>query len=142
MRLLIPFFAFLVPCLFASFSFAANNNPLMRTCRRENGLFWIVYAPNQELPLCFFGDAAIGAEALHGYKFGGGTVLAVDAYKKSTGATCEQAGAVTVAGQDSEKATFEVCQFSDGTLVEKNTLLRGPGSPANGDLNRALRLAY
>ena len=142
MRIVIPFFAFLIPGLFANFSFAANSNPLMRTCRLEQGLFWIVYAPHQELPLCFFGEAAIGAEALHGYKHGGGAVLAVEAYKKSTGATCEQVGAVTVVGQDSKKATFTVCQFSDGTLIEKNTLLRGPGSVVNQDLNRSLNHAF
>lgn len=142
MRILFPLFAFLVPCLFASFSFAANNNPLMRTCRREQGLFWIVYATNQELPLCFFGEAAIGAEALHGYKHGGGVVMAVSVYKKTMGATCEQVGAVTIAGRDSKNAAFEVCQFNDGTLIEKSTLLRGQGAAANSALNRALNNAF
>jgi hypothetical protein len=142
MRLLFPLFAFLVPCFFASFLFAANNNPLMRTCRREQGLFWIVYAPNQELPLCFFGEAAIGAEALNGYKNGGGDVMAVTVYKKTISATCEQVGAVTIAGQDSKKANFEVCQFQDGTLIEKQTLLRGQGAAQNAALNRSLNNAY
>lgn len=139
---LFAFLAFLVPCLFASFSFAAHNNPLMRTCRREQGLFWIVYAPNQELPLCFLGDAAIGAEALHGYKHGAGTVMAVSVYKKTMGATCAQVGAVTIAGRDSENAAFEVCQFQDGSLIEKQTLLRGQGAAANSALNRALNNAF
>ncbi|MNL50934.1 hypothetical protein D3C87_1739930 [compost metagenome] len=68
--------------------------------------------------------------------------MAVSVYKKTMGATCEQVGAVTVVGQDSKKATFEVCQFNDGTLIEKKTLLRGQGAAVNGDLNRALNNAF
>ena len=142
MRLLFPLFAFLLSSLMAGSSFAANNNPLMRTCRLEQGLFWIVYSEGQELPLCFFGSAAIGAEALFGFKTGTGNYLSVRVYKENSGATCEQLGATTVSGQDSKKVSYEVCQFRDGSLIEKQTLLRGRGAAANSGLDQSLSSVY
>ena len=117
-----------------------NRNPMMRTCMRVQGQFWIVYGQDQELPRCLMGAAGIGAEALMSFKNGNGNFLSVRAYKQGSGSNCEQAGAVTVVGQDSDKVSFEVCQFSDGSLIERQTLLRGKGSVENRELDRALSI--
>ncbi|MFS4459978.1 hypothetical protein [Bdellovibrio sp. HCB2-146] len=112
----------------------------MRTCVRLGGQFW---APQKEdktddLPLCFFGAAGIGAHALLSFRTGQGPYQAIRVYKTTSGKTCEHAGAVTVRGQDTNGQTFEVCEFRDGSLIERNTLLRGLGSGANAGLDQVL----
>lgn len=130
----------LIVLLVSGSSFAVNTNPLMRTCVRLGGQFW---APQKEdksddLPLCFFGAAGIGASALLSFKTGQGPYQSIRVYKTASGRACEQAGAVTVRGQDTNGQIFEVCEFRDGSLVEKNTLLRGRGASANAGLDQVL----
>lgn len=124
---------------------APNRNPWMRTCRIEAGQFWVLKAGSQEYTMCFFGEAAIGAEALFLFKTNAGIVDAVSAYKSrnassARGGVCGSYDAEVVQGRDSEGHTFNLCRFADKSLIEETTLWMGPGSsPA---LDRALSSPY
>ncbi len=134
--------------MFASSAFAANNNPLMRACRIEAGQFWILKTEaNAELVMCYFNNAGIGAFSLFQFKSNQGVSKAIQAYKtrKSSaarGGVCGSFGATLVQGSDTEGQTFNVCRFSDESLIEETTLWLGPGAGGHGALDRALSSTY
>lgn len=134
--------------MFASSAFAANNNPWMRACRIEAGQFWVLKTEsNSELVMCFFNNAAIGAEALFLFKSNQGVSKSIQAYKnrKSSGArggVCGSFGATLVQGSDAEGQEFNICRFSDGSVIEETTLWLGPGAGGHGALDRALSSTY
>lgn len=133
---------------FSTSVFAANNNPLMRTCRVEGGQFWILKTEaKSELVMCFFNNAAVGAEALFQFKSNQGVAKSIQAYKTRKGSAvrggvCGSFAATLVQGQDSEGQEFNVCRFSDNSLIEETTLWLGPGAGGHGALDRALSSTY
>lgn len=125
----------------------ANSNPWMRACRIEAGQFWVLKAGNQDYVMCFFGDFAIGAEALFKFKTKAGMPEAVIAYKNrnassARGGICGSYDAESVQGKDSQGQVFNLCQFSDDSLIEETTLWMGPGSPSSQGLDKALSSTY
>jgi len=123
--------------ILGTFSVAnANENPWKRVCRQNNGVFWVlnVQTPN-EIPLCVFGEAAIGAETFFNHKLGNET-QAVEAYNRN--AICRQYDGRRIQGTDTDRKTWTVCVMADGSYIELNTLDRGMNSPLNALLNQAL----
>lgn len=116
----------------------ANTNPLMRVCRLEQGRFWTLQVPGDELPLCFFGKAAVGAESLLQLESQAGDSEAVKAYKSASGGDCSTLGAENLEGVDSNGVSFKVCRFADSSLIEENTLKAGFGHPSNQKLDQVL----
>ncbi|HWU43605.1 MAG TPA: hypothetical protein VN132_09215 [Bdellovibrio sp.] len=125
---------------------AGNSNPLIRFCHGAGGDFW---APENETgdndyPLCLFGQAAIGADALLKFKTKNESSQSIDAYKSgaysrsSVDEVCADAGSDSVQGTDSNGQTFTICNFRDGSLIEANTLIDGPGSSETRKLDQAL----
>jgi hypothetical protein len=129
-------------------AWAANNNPWMRACRIDQGQFWVLNVGNHnDLALCFFGNSGVGAEALFLFKTNAGVPLAIQAYKNRNssptgGGVCGSFGADLVQGKDSEGQTFNICRFSDQSLIEETTLWMGPGSVDSADLDKALSSTY
>ena len=128
-------------------SFAANNNPWMRACRIEAGQFWVLKAGSEEYSMCFFGESAVGAEALFQFKSKSATPEAVVAYKNrnassARGGICGSFDAEVLQGKDTDGQTFNVCKFSDGSLIEETTLWLGPGAGTTLGLDKALSSTY
>ncbi|MDG0816566.1 DUF333 domain-containing protein [Bdellovibrio svalbardensis] len=127
---------------------ALNNNPWMRTCRIDQGIFWILKgAQQQEYVMCFFDNATIGAEEFFKFKSNYGESLAIQAYKYrgfSSGAAniCENAGAKHVQGSGYNGKTFDICKFNDGSMIDATSLWAGPGSPETAKLDSALSSTY
>lgn len=76
-----------------------------------------------------------------------GTTEALQAYKgrnasSARGGVCGSFDAEVVQGKDSEGQTFNLCQFSDHSLIEETTLWMGPGSDDNQGLDKALSKTY
>ncbi|WP_291515737.1 hypothetical protein [Bdellovibrio sp. ArHS] len=134
--------------IFAGFmAQAANNNPWMRTCRIDQGRFWTVKVPGDEQALCLFGDAGIGAETFFLFKTNSGVPEAIHAYKNRNsssprGGVCGAFDAELVEGKDTTGRSFNLCQFSDGSLIEETTLWLGAGSGSNEALDNALSKTY
>ncbi len=121
---------------------AANNNPSMRACRIDQGIFWILNgAQNQEYVMCFFDNAAVGAEEFFEFKSNQGVSLALQAYRNGA-SSCENAGATLVAGSSYHGQTVGICQFRDGSMIDAHTLSVGPGSAETAKLDLALSSTY
>lgn len=129
-------------------AWANFRNPWMRACGLESGQFWIVKSGAEELPMCYFGDAAIGAETLFLFKSHSGPTDAVEAYKnrKASGPTkggvCGAFGADLFVGKDNQGRSANICRFEDQSLIEETTLWLGPGTDVNEELDQALSKMY
>ncbi len=137
---------FIAVALLSSSAFAIKN-PLIRACSIEAGQFWVVKEKNQDYALCFFGDVAIGAEALFFFKSKSRMPESVLAYKNRTsssarGGICGSYDAESLQGKDTKGEVFNLCVFSDGSLIEETTLWLGPGSPSTQALDKALSSTY
>lgn len=138
---------FLSLTMLFSVSSSAINNPWLRACSIEAGQFWVLTdGSNDELAMCFFDGAAIGAEALFKFKTKSGVSQSIQAYKQRKPATngggCESFNADAVDAVDSNQQMFSVCRFPDGSLIEENTLELGPNSGDTEALDRALSRTY
>lgn len=115
-------------------SLAWAGNPLIQTCQRAGGIFRVL-APGlvEDLPVCVFGSAVIGAHELQNHKSGCSNE-AVDTFlssgASSSGTPCED--------NNAEELSKGLCKFSDGSLIGKSTLAQGAETPANASLIRAL----
>lgn len=138
----------LVLVLVGTFSWANFKNPWMRACGLEQGQFWIVKSGSEELTMCFFDDAAIGAETLFLFKSHAAETEAVEAYKNrlSTtpvkGGVCGAFGAELFEGKDNQGRSTNICRFDDQSLIEETTLWLGAGASNNEALDRALSKKY
>ncbi|MEN0059385.1 MAG: hypothetical protein AAGB31_11170 [Bdellovibrio sp.] len=126
---------------------SAVSNPWLRTCRVDAGQFWVLKSSVGELSLCFFGDYAVGAEAFFLFKTRAGVADAIQAYKNrnsssSRGGVCGSFGAEVVEGKDTAGQTFNVCRFSDQSLIEETTLWLGAGAAGSERLDEALSKTY
>ncbi|GIL17233.1 MAG: hypothetical protein BroJett040_09840 [Oligoflexia bacterium] len=126
--------------IFCSLQVFAYSNPLIRICRINSGLFTeisVEQPASDKLPFCQFGQALVGSLSILEFQTEGRTSEALRAYKNS--ADCEISGGSTLQGSaDLLPVTF--CQFSDGSVIEAETLRGGPQSPHNQMLNQVLGL--
>ncbi|UOF01969.1 hypothetical protein [Bdellovibrio reynosensis] len=132
--------------LLGPFVVVAANNPLIRACRIENGQFWLLHAGDKDLALCFFDEAAVGADALFKFKTSEPT-QAIDAYKNrkssfTKGGVCGAYDAEVFTAKDSEGHQYNVCVFEDQSMIEETSLWFGPGAAGNEGLDKALKKTY
>ncbi|WII71080.1 hypothetical protein QJS83_11465 [Bdellovibrio sp. 22V] len=125
----------------------ANKNPWMRACRIDQGQFWVLKAASEELAMCFFEDAGVGAETFFLFKTKAGMQDSLKAYKDRNmssprGGVCGSFGAELIQGKDTEGQTFNICRFEDQSLIEETTLWLGPGAGGSESLDRALSSTY
>jgi putative hemolysin len=110
----------------------ARPNPLAIFCEKEGGKYEQVFAPNGAFGLCSFGAGKIGAKAFYEYAQGKAP-LAVHSFFE--GGECGKEAVVKY----ENGADVSVCEFSDGTVIEAQTLARGAKAKANAKLSRALK---
>jgi hypothetical protein len=125
-------------------SASANSNPLIRACVLKNADFETLNTGSlDDLPMCRFGMALMGAQAVQDV-ISGTTDQAVSAFLASqpTGdpsSACSAVGADEVTGTSEQNGlSFDVCRFSDGSIVDAQTLARGAQDPQNAALRQAL----
>ncbi len=127
---------------------AANNNPWMRVCRIELGQFQLVQADSTQYALCFFGNRALGAEALFMFKSNISEPQAVTAYKQrqvsyAKGGVCGAFGADLLEGVNPATGnSLNICRFPDNSLIEEATLWLGPGTTDSEAFDKALANTY
>jgi hypothetical protein len=118
------------------------RNPMRRVCMSKGGNYWYPQRSDDNLnnlPLCRFGEeligpAQIGAQTLVD-TVNGLQTLAVEAYKASE-SNCSGRVVQAIDGD----VTLNACEYADGSVIELETLNRGPADSRNAKLNQALGL--
>ena len=131
---------FSVLALSASMASANSNgmrNPQIRVCVTNGGAFSTVDTDNDQIPLCTFGEATIGSQALIDTLWENrSNVAAVQAYQNTPDAdstACEKNGGKAILDTG-------LCGWSDGSVIEAATLSRGNTDESNKQLSRVLGL--
>lgn len=125
---------------------AAAETPYARTCRISGGEAWVVnYASGNDVMLCRFGSAAIGAAEFAELKWNDTQKASVRAFLSATPTeggdeTCRLNHASYAETKDSEQVQWALCTFGDGSVIEVNTLARGSADRHNAGLAAALGL--
>lgn len=121
----------------SSMAFAAQKNPLIRTCNILGGEFVVANSSNDEIAFCRFGKALVGALDLMLFNNKESITQSINSYMKNQ-TSCEgQIETMIVLGGG---ASYQVCTYQDGSLIELGTLIKGSSSADNGKLNAALGL--
>lgn len=149
---------FLTQTILISFEAAAKESPANRNCRVLEGqnLYLSSYEDVRvlDLHLCRIDEARVGALALflhlHPERV---SPFATEIYLEhpkcesnncqNAELYCEQVGGQVVKSYRSsfgepQNQSFKLCQFSDNSYIETETLWRGPGDPGNFKLNQIL----
>ncbi|MEZ0391920.1 MAG: hypothetical protein ACAH59_06880 [Pseudobdellovibrionaceae bacterium] len=119
---------------------AFANNPQIRTCRITGGEFHAVRALNDEFGFCTYESAMMDSISLLLVTTSSQKTLAVQAFE--SGLQCSQSQGSVVRGEDLENKKFDLCVFSDESLVELGTLQAGPNASANTGLMKALQMRF
>ena len=118
--------------------------PFARTCRIEGGQPWTVdLHTKNDLMLCVFNGAAVGAAEFAVYKWGKGQGESLKVFlgqnsQLNANSVCADLNADQRISKDSEGNSWSLCVFADGSVVESNTLAGGVSSPQNEALVQAL----
>ena len=126
---------------------AKVNNPMIRVCLMEAGQFWVPQTQGEELPLCYFDAAGVGAEAFYLYKTNQKMPQSVRAYLSyhvyaEEKEICTQVGADKLLASSPTQSQVAICRFQDGSLIEASTLHFGFGHSRNQNLDKALSTTY
>lgn len=140
MKLLIAFFM-TIGTFASSFSLAEGGvkNPLIRVCHQFEGRFWVLPNGQDDFPLCVFDNrAAISAVDFVNNQQGLPLSNALTAFSKSLGDCSSQGGRVETQ-LDSNKNSWDLCVFNDGSFIENQTLSKGKNHPDNYHLVAVLK---
>jgi hypothetical protein len=132
--------AFLFVIVFASsIAFAIQKNPLIRTCNTLGGEFVVANAPQDQIAFCRFGKALVGALDLMLFNNKETITQSINSYMKSQ-TSCDPLGRIETMIILGGGASYQVCTYPDGSLIELGTLIKGSTSTDNSKLNTALGL--
>ncbi len=126
--------------LFFSMNLMAMNNPQIRICHQKNGEFLSVDLGNDQVGLCKIGNSYVGALDLV-YLAQNQTSESLISYAQRE-KNCQGNEVQVVISDDANlKTNFKtLCQLSDGSLIDIDTLNSGRDSVENSALNMALGL--
>jgi len=136
MKSLITLSAFVLT-VFSKFVMA-QSNPQIRFCHQSAGVFIVADTENDQVGLCRFSSAVIGALDLLNYQTTKTPVQSLHSYVDGI-QSCEPYGeniTITIV----QGHTLQVCRFSDGSMIDMLTLLAGREASQNAALNKALKL--
>lgn len=129
---------FALVTLFASLTFAIQKNPQIRNCVIAGGEFIVANTHKDQIGLCRFDKALIGALDFMYFNTKESIPLSVNSYMKDL-KSCESNGeieTIIILGGES----LQTCAYSDGSYIELGTLIKGQGSADNQKLNEVLGL--
>jgi putative hemolysin len=133
---IIIFCTFLVISILSSIS-TAQNNPQIRICRQLGGEFVAANTDTDQIGLCRFGQAYIGSIDLVRF-VDKSSPDSIETYTNNI-QSCEPY-AQTKQVQILQGPCLNVCVFSDGSIIESQTLSNGRQNFNNAKLNKALNL--
>ncbi len=122
--------------LFFSMNLMAISNPQIRICHQKNGEFLSVDLATDQVGLCKIGNSYVGALDLV-YLAQNQTSESLISYAQRE-KKCKGNEVQVVISEDVNFKTL--CQHSDGSLIDLDTLNSGRDSVQNSALNMALGL--
>ena len=117
---------------------AVQKNPQIRRCHILKGEFFVANTESDQFGFCQFGEAIIGTIDLLRFSDNGNDVLSIQAYINNV-QDCEPYGQL-IDVKKPNGPTLVMCSFTDGSLIENQTLSLGQSSEKNRHLNEALGL--
>lgn len=123
--------------LLTSTSAFAFRNPQMRACLLAQGSFMIINTPNDQIGLCKIGLSYVGAIDLLNKDAQIEVPFSLYNYKRGL-QVCADRNLLTLTMFDGQK--LDVCYYSDGSLIDLETLNSGKNDPRNQLLNTAVGL--
>lgn len=128
---------------FAGLTARADKDSWKQSCQKAQGAFSVLKKGSEDLPVCFFGEAVVGAEAWAQTKDDGLKIQSFDAYQNRRtlsvrGGVCGAFNADLVTAKDGKGQVYNFCRFDDRSLMEETTLWLGPGASISGSLDKAL----
>lgn len=128
--------------LFVS-SICLAHNPMEHACHFSGGDFHAIATADDQIGFCQYGNAYIDSLSVLEAVANSTETIAVKVVKSSSNVvTCEQVGGQAIKGQDLEGFNFDLCQFKDGSLLERRTLQAGANSEFNAGLLFGLSARY
>lgn len=121
----------------------ADKDSWKQSCVKAQGVFSVLKKESQDLPVCFFGEAVVGAQTWAQIKTEGFKIQSLDAYKNRRtasvrGGVCGAFDAELVIAKDKKGIAYNFCRFEDQSLMEETTLWLGPGATISDSLDKAL----
>lgn len=130
-------FVLALTLLLVSNSSFATRNPQIRACATVGGQFFVVNSTFDEIGLCRIDAALVGAIDILNRDSGIEVPLSLNNYKKGV-KYCSTQNLTTLYTFEGEP--IYVCQYSDGSILDVETLTTGKDSPRNQELNKVLGL--
>lgn len=131
MKKITVFFAVFISALYCS----AAKKPQLRACENAGGEYFVVEFPEDEIAICQFGVSYVGAIDFLNRDALIEIPLSLHYYKKGvTGCAPRNLTLISV----SENHNVSVCLYSDGSVIDIETLKTGRLSEHNTQLDSAL----
>jgi hypothetical protein len=132
-----------VMVIFTSLSARADKDSWKQSCQKSHGIFSNLKQESEDFPVCFFGEAVVGAEAWANFKDTGNRVDSLKAYKNRRtasirGGVCGAFDAELVTAKDGQGNSYNFCKFGDQSVMDETTLWLGPGASISDSLDKAL----
>lgn len=115
----------------------ATRNPQIRACVTVGGQFFVVNSEFDEIGICRIDSALVGAIDILNRDAGIEVPLSIFNYKKGV-KSCSSQNLTTLYTFEGE--SIYVCQYSDGSILDVETLTTGKDSPRNQELNKVIGL--
>ncbi len=122
--------------IFTATASSAIRNPQIRACYAAQGQFLVVNASEDQIGLCKLGPSLVGAIDLLNKDAQIEIPLSLHNYKKGV-QTCTTRNLMTFTTFEGEE--IMVCYYSDGSVIDLETLSSGKNSERNTQLNIAIR---
>lgn len=121
----------------------ADSSLWKKSCLKGKGLFATLKDGKDELPVCFFGEAVVGAKSWSQLEEEGVNAEALKAYKNRRtapvrGGVCGAFDAELLVVKDAKGTVYNFCRFEDNSVMEETTLWLGPGTAISDSLDKAL----
>ncbi len=114
---------------------SAHPNPQYRACTQHGANFVVVDVGFDQIGVCQIDTSFVGAIDMIRYFWESSEPQALTSYFSGFSGVCP----VRLQGVSLEGASFELCQFSDGSVIDENSLLFGSGHPAQIKLDQFLK---
>lgn len=123
--------------LFSALSVFAVVNPQIRACHSVNGEFFVLKSDYDELGICKFGPALVGAIDILNKDDSIEEPLSLIRYKQGL-QSCSVENVANLTSFEGDVRAF--CIYSDNSLIDLETVKSGKNNPRNSKLNSALGL--
>lgn len=123
--------------IFSTATAFAFKNPQIRACYTVGGQFLVINTEDDQIGLCKIGNSLVGAIDILNKDSRIEVPLSLSHYKRGI-QVCKSQNITTLVTFEGEEVTF--CQYSDGSLIDIETVASGKNSERNTVLNNVLGL--